>query len=308
MSYLSDILEFAFRPDETVKARVLSKVKDERIRTLLQTEEITSTTLVQEEVWKTVIEGSEPAIAMREALPVLHSKGSALRVVLGETGSYAEEIAEGAAVPFKNQSYTKVTFDWKRVGDAPPITQILIDDALFDVVELEFKKSGRRIENKLNRDAINTIIGNASGGVAYNGSEALKAIAQAVKTVWTADHSPDTIVMSPTFAGAILEDTNFVYANRAGTDKYFKTGKLDTTILGLTPYVCAVTTSNNSWGNGVKAIVYEKNAVGAIGINGAGTGIRVEDYKDPLRDIVTAVSVIRYDVKNFFGAAACNIS
>ncbi len=308
MSYLKDILDYAFNSNKIKRERILSKIQDERIRELLQTEEITSTTLVQEEVWKTVIEGAEPAIAMREALPVLHGKGSGLRVVLGETGSYAEELAEGAAVPFKNQSYTKVTFDWKRVGDAPPITRTLIDDALFDVVDLEFRKAGRRIENKLNRDAINEIISNASGGVAYNGSEALKAIAQAVKTVWTANHHPDTIVMSPSFAGAILEDTNFVYAERAGTDKYFRTGKLDTSILGLQPYIVAVTTPNNSWGNGVKAIVYEKNAVGAIAINGAGTGIRVEQFKDPLRDIESAVITLRYDVKTFFGGAACNIS
>ena len=60
-----------------------------RVRELLVSEAIESTTLIQTEMYNTVMAGAEPVKYMRQALPVIGAKGNTLTVPLGESGTYA---------------------------------------------------------------------------------------------------------------------------------------------------------------------------------------------------------------------------
>jgi hypothetical protein len=62
-------------------------------KALLQSENqaITDSTLVQEEIYATVIEGTEPFKCMRQVCPITTAESYSTRVVKGETGTYCSE-------------------------------------------------------------------------------------------------------------------------------------------------------------------------------------------------------------------------
>ena len=135
--------------------------KVEPVRELLLSTAIESTNLIQTEMYATVVEGAEPFKVMRQALNVLPMNAATLDIPVGEVGSYAREVAEGAEVPISTQDYSKVTFTAKKIAERPVITDEMVADALYPVIELELRKAGAKLENKINQMAI-VEIGRAS--------------------------------------------------------------------------------------------------------------------------------------------------
>ena len=282
----------------------------EPLSKLLLNEEVESGTLIQEEVYKTILEGSEPAKCMREAIPVVRTKTNSLRWTMGASGAYADEVSEGGEIPINTDTYSSATFTIKKYGTRPVITKDLIEDGLFDVVAWELKKAGMRMENKLNRDAINELISNASGSQGYYNSSAVGVsdIAKAIGTMKAANRNPDTLIITPGFEAMLLQDSNLVYANRAGSDAALKRGFVDG-IFGLKVVTLGVTTSNGSWTgsaqDGVGAILLDSTCAGAIAMR---RDITVEKYDDPIRDLEGISVTMRYGVKTLDGAGAVNFS
>src|SRR4030042_522195 len=102
MSKLTKLLEYGFAGN-TERSRMLNKESFKNIigldtHKLLQSEAnaIADSTLVQEEVYKTVIEGTEPVKCMREVVPIFNTDTYSIRFVKGELGTYASKVAEGA--------------------------------------------------------------------------------------------------------------------------------------------------------------------------------------------------------------------
>lgn len=309
MSELRKLLNYHIASPEK-KEELIKTISNSQVRKLLLSEDITSTTLIQEEVYKTVLEGAEPKGVMRGILPVLKMDRQDMRYVMGSVGTYAEVVAEGAEIPIENQSYTKATFESKKVGTRPIITTELVEDALFDIIELELKKAGQRVENKLNRDAINELIANVSGDVSFTNTStdlAVSTVRDAITAVQEANREPDTLIMTPGFQGYLMKDSNLAFANRAGTDDVIKTGGFPGTILGLKPYVLSVTTANGSWAynqSAIGALVLDSMTAGAIGMR---RDLTVDQYDDPIRDLVGIAVTMRYDVKTLDGAGMAKI-
>jgi hypothetical protein len=230
--------------------------KIEPVRELLLSTAIESTTLLQTEMHATVLEGAEPWKCMRQACTVLPMKANTLTIPVGEVGSYAPEVAEGAEIPISDQDYTAVTLTAKKYGVRPMITDEMVADALYPVMEMEIRKAGAKLENTLNQIALTNLIDNTSANEhdASGSNLGIKAIATAIKLVKADGFIPDRIVLHPDAEALIMAEyipTGYVGAEAA------QSGKLPN-LLGLSPFITNVAdASSQTW---------EYNSDGDIGM------------------------------------------
>lgn len=230
--------------------------KIEPVRELLLSTAIESTTLLQTEMHATVLEGAEPWKCMRQACTVLPMKANTLTIPVGEVGSYAPEVAEGAEIPISDQDYTAVTLTAKKYGVRPMITDEMVADALYPVIEMEIRKAGAKLENTLNQIALTNLIDNTSANEhdASGSNLGIKAIATAIKKVKADGFIPDRIILHPDAEALIMADyipTGYVGAEAA------QSGKLPN-LLGLSPFITNVAdASSQTW---------EYNSDGDIGM------------------------------------------
>ena len=281
--------------------------KVEPVRELLLTTAIESTNLIQTEMYKTVVEGAEPFKVMRQALNVLPMGAATLDIPVGEAGSYAREVAEGAEVPISTQDYSKVTFTAKKIAERPVITDEMVADALYPVIELELRKAGAKLENKINQMAIVELVDNSSANEHdTNGSnQGIKAIAAAVAKVEADGFMPDRIVMCPGFKAGLMAE--FVPTGFSGADTVM-TGKLPN-LLGLQAFVSNVVhTTAASWAYGTNedlgAVVFDSQNSTMLGIR---QDITVKRYDDVVRMLQGTVVSARVAVGTLQANAGARI-
>jgi hypothetical protein len=267
------------------------------VRELLLTETVESG-LVQAEVYKTILEGANPALCMREALPVVRTKANSLTWPYGEAGAYAGRVAEGAEIPGNNQDYSTQTFTVYKIGVRPDITNELIEDGLFDLVGAELRYAGKMMENKLNYDALNSVLDNSGGETDRAGSNlGLQALADVHGLVTAANFEPDTFILHPRAASVVLKQfipTTSYY--REGNT--FLSGRLPD-MFGCRVYVCGVvlTTTSNSYvwnyaSDGQFGIIcMDSTAAGGIAMR---RDLTVKDYEDPIKDLKGMALTMRY--------------
>ena len=279
--------------------------KVEPVRELLLSTSIESTNLIQTEMYKTVVEGAEPFKVMRQALNVLPMNAATLDIPVGEVGSYAREVAEGAEVPISTQDYSKVTFTAKKIAERPVITDEMVADALYPVIELELRKAGAKLENKINQMAIVELVNNSSANEHdTNGSnQGIKAIAAAVAKVEADGFMPDRIVMCPGFKAGLMAE--FVPTGYSGADTVM-TGKLPN-LLGLQAFVSNVVhTTAASWAyaqnDNLGAVVYDSQNSTMIGIRQDITVKSYENIPRMLRDTVVSARVAVGTIQENAGA------
>jgi len=281
--------------------------KVEPVRELLLSTAIESTTLIQTEMHATVLEGAEPWKCMRQACTVLPMKANTLTIPVGEVGSYAPEVAEGAEIPISDQDYTAVTLTAKKYGVRPMITDEMVADALYPVIEMEIRKAGAKLENTLNQIALTNLIDNTSANEHDTGgnNQGIKAIASAIKKVKADGFIPDRIVLHPDAEALIMADyipTGYVGAEAA------QSGKLPN-LLGLSPFITNVAdASSQTW---------EYNSDGDIGmvvfdsgnstVIGERQPITIKRYEDIVRQLQGGTVSARWAVGTLQANAGARI-
>jgi hypothetical protein len=265
-------------------------------RELLLSTSIESTTLIQTEISRTVLEGSEPVKCFRDAVPIFKMNAKALQVNIGETGTYAPFVAEGAEVPINTQDYSARTWTAKKIAERPLITQEMVNDSLFSVIELEVRKTGLRVENTLNQWMLQILMDNAgnehdlAAAISTNGGivAAINARAELV----TDGFIPDRIVTHPAITPYLFKD--FVPGYNPVAQQITLAGVLPS-IMGCRVFECGVdcdtgsapTAATQTWGDktdgNMGMLVFDSKSCGGIGMR---EDLHVEQYKDPIRDLV----------------------
>ena len=248
---------------------------------------------------------------MREITPIVNVDSYSLRVVKGQTGTYADQIAEGQAINIDNQTYSKTDITINKYGTRPLITNELIEDSLFDIVELELKKAGARLENKLNRVVLAAILaGVTTSTLNPNGSHiAVSDLARAVALVKKQNYLPNILVTHPTAEGYLLQDSNLAYVSYAGQSSSLTSGTVPK-LIGLTPYTCTATDAasptwdDTSAGSDVTALVLSKDDLGMLGMR---RDIAIEQYDDPIHDLIGISCTMRYGYGVINETAGCLI-
>lgn len=287
--------------ERTNGARYMIEGADGKVkpaRELLLSEDIASTTLIQTEVYRTVIDGAQPARCMRDVVPIFPMKGNTLDIPFGESGRYAPFVGEGAEYNIRNQTYTKKTFTAKKIGEIPLCTKEMVDDGLFSVIEMEVRAAGEACENTLNQWMLQTLVDNAGNEYDINAAVAALGGAAAIreaKALIAADtFHADTTVIHPQVETYVCKDYTPIAYNPVAQEQ-MRTGLLPM-ILGTKLSECGVelTTTTKptksasyTWGaptdGYIGMVLFDSRKCGGIGMR---QDIFVEDYRDPLRDLL----------------------
>jgi len=259
------------------------------IRELIHSDSTNSTSLIQAEVYNTIIEGAQPMTCMRNAINVINTTANSLRVNYGSTGVYAAEVEEGSEIPLYVQGYTPINFNIKKYAARPMITKELVNDGLFDVIAQEIAYAGAAVENKLNSVTFDSILANS--GAAYDaGTTAanlgMASVASAIGTTKGNGFTPTDLIMSPGFEGMMLRS----YTPQSG---YYPVGGTATTgalpkVLGLTAHGLSVNYGGGTYtwryttNDDIGAVVVDRNRAGAIAMR---EDITVEQFDDPIRQL-----------------------
>ncbi len=286
-------------------------------RQLLLTEAIESTSIIQEEVLRTVIAGAEKFKVIRDAgVGWYPTKSNALRVPLGEAQRNADEVAEGAVISDRTQDYGKRDFTIVKYGVKPRISFEMIEDGLVDVVAEEIFYAGAAVENKLNYDALTALATNAGNttkagqvgsGTAGTGLSILK---YAKKMLKQDGFFADTVIMNSDFEADLLANTVLstpYYAGGPGAG-YVMQGELPSKLLGMKWFV---TDNGSTTVDGTYPWEYNSDDdVGAIVMEarrGCGVAMRrdrtVKKFEDIVRELQTITVTMRCDV-NYLHANA----
>jgi len=273
--------------------------------------------LIQEEVHKTVLDGAEPFKCFREILPILKTDAQSMRIVMGESGTYADKIAEGAKIDIDTQTYSKRDVSVDKYGTRPIITQEMLDDSLFNVAEIELKKAGARLENTLNRQCLYALLQGdhkiaTANSIAPEGTHiAVSDIANAIGYIRTDNFTPDKLITTPAAEGYLLQDSNLAYVSYAGTNAPLWQGVIPK-LMGLTPYTCSATekATGYKWmgttsGTSIYAMVLDSTNIGAIVMR---KDIAVKQYEDPIHDLLGMSCTMRFGVDGLFTNAGCTIT
>jgi hypothetical protein len=297
-----------FFPDDKNPERI------DGYKALLQSERnaINASTLVQEEVYKTVVEGSEPFKCWRECQPIIQTDSYSVRFVKGEEGTYAQAVAEGAKITIDTQEYTKTDITIDKYGVRPLITNELIEDGLFDVIDLELKKAGARMENKLNRVILKAVLAGITTNTLNPAGPHITVsdVAQGIGKIKKQNYLPDTLVLHPTAEAYLMQDSNLAYVAWAGGNEALRNYSIGTKLMGLTPYDCTATdAASPTWddttaGSDVTALVLSKNDLGATCMR---RDLTVEQYDDPIHDLVGIALTMRYGYGVLREKAGCKI-
>lgn len=283
-----------------------------KVRDLLLTEAVESTALIQTAMHSTVLEGAQPFVCMRQAIPVFSGfKGSTYRVPYGEAGAYAKKVPEGSEVPLNVQDYGYKDFTIYKFGTRPMITDEMISDCMYDVMNLEVQYAGRMVENSLNQEALSIILENSGNEVdtTHSGTAVDEriAIAQAVQANQVDGYLSDVLLCTPDFLSELIS-TFGTYA-LGKPDEAVITGRVGA-IMGLKIFVCSVEDNSSTyiWQNDtdgdIGAMVLDSKNAGAIAMR---EDIHLVDVKDPIRGLQGGSVIARFGTNYLNANAACRI-
>lgn len=288
------------------------EIKQENVRELLLSGTVQDTTLIQTEFYNTVMQGAEPVQCMRNFLPTITiTTGNSIQIPKGSAGAYADDIAEGQPITPKNGKYDPVTITVGKVGDAPLITDEMVKDSKYGLIALEVQKSGRRVENKFNRNVMAVILGSGLQTHDTTGSnQGIQAVLEAQSKVGDKNYIADKVVAHPRLAGKLLAET-FPSANYSGYNaEAVRTGQVGNELLGMDFLKTSVNpaVSGKTWGYNSDGyyggVVADTINFGAIVLR---EDIQIENFRDPMKQIQGATVTMRFNAGIMDKEAACAI-
>lgn len=281
-----------------------------QIRELLLTEAVESTTLIQEQVYRTIIEGTEYTQIFRGLIPTWKINSNSLRVTFGEDAATAPTVAEGAKIPMDTEDYTSRTFEVVKYGLRPAITEELIEDGLFDVISRQIQMAGERIENSLNALVIQVLLDNAGNEHDTAGSNQDAAAVRSALSLIRADYfQPTTIVIHPEFESLLLADTDISYFMNYGTNQAITTGIVPKLYgQNVVIYNGPNDSSTYTWGFGtggeIGGLMMDPSRAGVIVMR---RDITVKKYDDIIRDLRGMTVTSRFGANYLKENAICRI-
>lgn len=263
------------------------------------------TELIQREVIGAIVEGAKSRESARKVVPIINTTGPSCRIVYGTSpsGQYAPYVGEGAAIPEDHEIYASSNIAIRKAAVRPLITHEMIEDSKFDQIELELKKAGAKIENKLNQEVISTLLTGAGcvdvdpGGSHLGSADIGIAKGKVDTNGWIAD----TFVACPPGWGYLLDETN-------APDILDGTSNM----LGLKSAIIDAqtdSTTTQKWdgtdsANHYMGLVFDSYNYAVLAMR---DGITVEMYDDPIRDLVGMTVSMRFGVGIMNPSGACRI-
>lgn len=282
------------------------------VRELLLSEGIESS-LIQAEMYSTVLQGARQAQCFRQAIPTFQMKSKQLTFPYGSTGAYANKTGEGAEARIGNQDYATLTFTAEKYTVRPVISDEMIADSLYDAMALEIEYAGTALENSLNQVMLTELLDGAGneydcdvGGTPTIADAGVKAVANAIGLIKADGFLPDTLILSPQAEALIMAE--FVPTGYVGAEAAMS-GRLPT-MLGLRTFACGVADASTSYAweydsdGDIGMLVYDSKKAGGIGMRQDVTVKTQPDIARGLQDIVVSA---RFDCDSAFANAISRV-
>jgi len=288
---------------------------------LLLTDAIESTSIIQEQVQRTVVAGADRFKIIRDiGCSWYNVTSNALRVPLGEAQINAAVIPEAAEIKDRTQDYDKRNFTIVKYGTKPRISFEMIEDGLVDVVAEELFYAGAAIENKLNYDAISNMVTYAGitnvNSAARPSSTAGNGLYQALDTkgkMKAAGFYADTFIMCSALESDLLQNQNLAYMQNQGSNVVITTGKLPSFVHGMKCYVTDNGPATTNWkydtDNDIAGILLEAKRGFGVAMRRDTTVKKFDDIVRELNTItVTMRSAVSYLHANAVGKVTYQVS
>jgi hypothetical protein len=284
-------------------------------------------TLFREQLLEVVMEGRQLRKVAREASNVINANTRVGDVPIASDEQFARPTGQGAEIRDDGETYTTVAWNCKKLTEGSRVTDEMRDQAMVDIIERNIQRIGASLENGINRVFLTELVDNARQNHDTAGTDqGYSALNSAVGEVDAAGFRPDTYVTHPDYRTQLFDDTNLVFANRAGTNEVLR-NREDAPIVGdlsgldMHGAMSDATYDDGTdtgWPGGAEswgfesdgdygAVVYDRDNIHTILYAPNGQDVEIKDYEDPIRDITGVNGRIHVDTKYSQGRSAATI-
>ena len=250
-----------------------------------------------EEVDKFLIPRSEAKMVMGPA----QIPGSSVDVNL-ETPNTMDVrlVAEGAEIPLDNQEYTNSNFKPEKYGVTIRITRELLEDAKWNLLEMNIRTAGKRMAENENSLVISDALDSAGNTVAGGANITIANITRAMQYLEDSDYEPTTMFIGMEVLNDLRNIDTFVEADKVGNREMLERGFLGT-IFGMN----VIKVSTNAGMTTTTSYVIDRNEAYAIAEK---RPLTVENFDLPSFDMSAAAVTHRIKVKALRTSAIAKIT
>jgi HK97 family phage major capsid protein len=264
-------------------------------------------TKIYQIMYDSAVESDVVADISIAVIPAEQIGGTTMNVDIAVDESYQpKKYSSGGAMPTETIETTQATLDFSTPwGINFKITNDLIEDSQFDVIEMHLRNAGREMGEYASNEALGVLKaasdgdGTLNSGVTGNADETkfqggtTNDVVSAMLGNLTDGFVSDTIVLTHGAALHSVFKTCGASANESELWNSFIMNGWPTQIAGMNiVYSDVDTLTNSKAGDDLVTIVFDKDY--AL-LSGRKRWLRIENYSDPIRDLVGATITARQD-------------
>jgi len=279
MSKITELCDYLYNDNHKA---LKSFNKEEKELMLSETDE--STSLVQRELVNTIWKGAEQRRVFRNFLPVMQSPKmyGTTAVYVGHPNEYATKVSEGSAMPENTLDYQSVDIDLNKFTVGVSISNEMLEDGKFELVEYEIGRAGMKIENSINQLILSALLdGTTNSAVDPTTALDYADIGAGYKTISNLKWNPTDVILHPMAIEDIISDNKSININ-------FNNGNL----YGMNTHLCDIETTADAtsyWddtdaANHYFGLVLDRYNCGIIAIR---DDLDVDSVKDFVHDITS---------------------
>lgn len=234
----------------------------------------------------TVWESAYPNLIGRQAVQVMTGETPSIRVPIASK-AVAYQVGEGGVAPQTAEKYTYTEIVARLWECIPVVSRTLVEDCMWDVLERQWAEAGRAMAEAETNEVLLGLISDAGATNAVGTADTIKLldIAKAIGEITVHDRTPDTVVLHPTDYAQLIQDTAISYVMYFG-------GQVAQT--GIIPRILGCNVLVSSKQTHATCTVLDSKHAAVLYVR---RDITVEDYEDPVKDLVGAVVTSRFRYK-----------
>jgi len=246
--------------------------------------------LIIQNLFSKIVDAKLATAAGRQVVDVINmadKKSSTLDIDLEDvhTHNFNRVVAEGAPYPLDAETYTKVQVTAKKYGHAFGITDEMVEDANWNLIERRLRNAGAEMARK--EDALITAaFDNSTTGIASETNHAITStgtelgindLLRGRRRILENNYNPTVAWINPTQEEELLNLDTFVEADKVGNRQGFERG-----LVGK--FAGMMFLRNNTISEDTTYVLDPMNC----GILAVRKPMFVEQWRDPLRDLTIA--------------------
>jgi len=278
------------------------------LKEYLSTEDATEgSLLIVKKIFDTLILEQEKALIPRSEAAIVFGPGdipgSSIDVdLVTENTQDIRLVSEGAEIPLDEAEYTSINLKPLKYGVAIRITNELMEDSKWNLLEHNTKTAGQRLaENETS--LILTAMAGAANTISGGAAATIANITRALQYLDDADYEGTTLLVGNEFLQDLRNIDTFVEANKSGSTEMLATG-FKGVIYGLNVLRFS-TNAAPSTTYSLYGYVYDRTKAYAIAEK---RPISIQNFDLPTYDMSGAVITQRIAVELLRSSAVCKIT